>query len=178
MIETTFTYTKANLMELHKVLYAKTAKRFRLLALAGMALLIAGFYLLAVQSGDEPNGSLLVIFLGAFWMIFCLVNANSAARKATKRTLQANKRLSETDVVTRIRFYNNTLKAKNEATEKEMTVAMADVARLLRTEHLIALILSDKTCLLADRRSVDEETGTALWERLCEQCTAAIIEEA
>lgn len=177
MIETTFTYTKANLMELHRALYAKTAKRFQLLALVGVVLLIAGFVLLSMQ-GDEPNGSLLVLFLGVFWTIYCLVSANGHARRATKRTLQYNEKHYDAPVVIRIRFYTSTLKALNEATGNEKTVAMDEIDRVVFTDHLIALILPDKTCMVADRRSIDEDADTMLCTRLTEQCSEAKIEEA
>ena len=178
MIETTFTCTKANLMELHKVLYAKTAKRFQLLALVGVLLLIVGVVMLGKQEGDTPNGSLLVIFLGVFWTIYCLASANGHARRAVKRTIRFNETHYDAPVVTRIRFYTNLLKATNEATGKEKSVAMNEVARVVRTAHLIALILPDKTCLLADQRSVKEEIAENLWNRLCEQCSEAVIEDA
>lgn len=171
IIETTCVYTKKNLLELQKVLHRRTAKICMWLMLLGAAILTAGIFLV------EELQSFALIYFGAFWTIFFLIRRNHAARKSARQTVKDNLKAYGSDVTTRQKFYGSMVAAENEQSGKTIRLKYDEVARVIVTRHILALITEDGTALLSDRRSVDEQTDAELCERLRTGCNGASWEE-
>ena len=160
-------YTKKNLLEMQKVLHRKTARLCLILSLTGFAFALIGA---AVSVG-------LVIYLGIFWGFLFLGMRNHPARKSAKKTVQSNQKNYGSNVQTTLKFYNTMFTAHNETTGSDLRESYDEVKELIRTAHLIVLLLPDRMALMADCRTLDEATAAELWELLRENCRSAEVFE-
>jgi len=154
-------------MELQMELHQKTRRNCLWLSLLGVAMVAVGVW--------QSAGSMM--FFGVFWTVFFLIFRNHPARRAVRQIRKHNKKAYGCDARTELTFYVSWITAKNVQSEKERRIRYEEISRVIQTEHLYALILSDRVALLADRRELDEEQDLELFSLLREKCGAYSADE-